>query len=70
MRRDLVDHANRSIQWDWSDVLVAGVRDDRHATMVGRSIAELALGRDADALDTFLDLALAEDLETLFVIDA
>jgi N-acyl-D-aspartate/D-glutamate deacylase len=68
LRRDLIEHAGRSIQFEWSDVLVAGVRDERHASAVGRSIAELARERDADELDTLLDLAVAEDLETLFVI--
>ena len=37
--------------------------------MVGHSIAELARPRGVDELDTLLDLALAEDLETLFVIN-
>ena len=31
LRRDLVEHADRSIQWAWTDVLVAGVRDEEHA---------------------------------------
>ena len=35
----------------------------------GRTVAELAAERGADPLDTFVDLSLTEDLETVFVID-
>ena len=49
---------------------VASVRDDGTTPqVVGRTVADLAGETSADALDTFLDLALAEDLETVFVID-
>jgi N-acyl-D-aspartate/D-glutamate deacylase len=68
MRRELVD-VPRQLTWDWSCLLVASARDAQHQAWSGRSVAELALERGADPLDAFLDLALEEDLETVFVID-
>jgi N-acyl-D-aspartate/D-glutamate deacylase len=71
--RDVLRHefatADRQVAFDWPALLVASVRDDANEAWVGRSVADLARERGADALDTFLDLALAEDLETVFVID-
>ena len=41
-----------------------------NAAWVGRTVAELAAERGADPLDCFLDLALADDLATSFVVEA
>ena len=43
---------------------VETVRDEKHAPWLGRSVEELAAEAQADALDTFLDLSLREELET------
>jgi N-acyl-D-aspartate/D-glutamate deacylase len=55
--------------FEWSALLVASTRDAANASWVGRSVASIAGERGADPVDTFLDLAIAEDLETVFVID-
>jgi N-acyl-D-aspartate/D-glutamate deacylase len=68
LRRDLVE-TDRQLTFEWSALLVASTRDERNAGWVGRSVADIAAERGADPLDTFLDLSLAEELETVFVID-
>jgi N-acyl-D-aspartate/D-glutamate deacylase len=68
MGRDLKE-APRQLAFDWPNLLVASVRDEANAAWVGRSVAEMARERGVDELDAFLDMALAEDLETVFVID-
>jgi N-acyl-D-aspartate/D-glutamate deacylase len=59
----------RQLAFDWPNLLVASVRDEANAAWVGRSVTDVARERGVDGLDAFLDMALAEDLETVFVID-
>jgi N-acyl-D-aspartate/D-glutamate deacylase len=68
LRHELVA-VPRQLAWDWTQMLVASTRDATNGAWAGRSVADLARERAADPLDTFLDLSLAEDLETVFVID-
>jgi N-acyl-D-aspartate/D-glutamate deacylase len=68
LRRDF-DAGNRQLAFAWKDLLVASVRDSKNAALVGRSVGDLARERGQDGLDTFLDVASSEDLETVFVID-
>jgi N-acyl-D-aspartate/D-glutamate deacylase len=56
----------RAVAFDLADLEVEAVRDTRHAAWVGRTIGELGAERATSKLDTFLDLALAEDLHTSF----
>jgi len=51
---------------NWDRLLVAGGATEAGRAVEDRSIAELAAERGADPIDTFLDLALAENLDTLF----
>ena len=71
--RDRMRHefatAPRQLAFDWSQLLVASTRDATNSSWNGRSVTELAFERGADPLDTFIDLSLLEDLETVFVID-
>ncbi len=69
MRRELADPTGRAFVFVWQIIVVEVVRDAAHAHWVGRSVSELADEQGADPLDCFLDLALAEDLETQFVIE-
>jgi N-acyl-D-aspartate/D-glutamate deacylase len=69
LRRDFDKPGTRQLAFGWKELLVASVRDTANAALVGRSIADLAAERGHDALDTFLDIARSEDLETVFVID-
>ena len=54
--------AARAFVFIWQICVVEAVRDAEHAGWVGRSVSDLAEERGADPLDTFLDLALSEDL--------
>ena len=56
----------RAVAFDLADLEVEAVRDAAHAGWVGRSVAELGAERGTGKLDTFFDLALAEDLQTNF----
>jgi N-acyl-D-aspartate/D-glutamate deacylase len=69
LRVDFDRPGGRQLAFGWGDLLVASVRDDGNTPLVGRSVAALATERGADPLDVFLDVSLAEDLETVFVID-
>ena len=59
----------RQLAFGWSQLRVVGVRDESHQDWVGQTVAEIAGGAGTDELDTFIDLSLEEDLETVFVID-
>jgi len=50
----------------WSSVAVNKVSRAEHADFQGKSIDELSRLQGKTAIDAFLDLALAEDLETVF----
>jgi N-acyl-D-aspartate/D-glutamate deacylase len=69
LRAEFADPTLRQLVFGWTDLLVASVRDATNAAWVGRTVASIAAERGTEGLDTFLDLALAEDLETVFVID-
>jgi N-acyl-D-aspartate/D-glutamate deacylase len=60
------DDKARAVAFDLADLEVEAVRDPAHAGWVGRTVAELCQERGTSKLDTFLDLALAEDLQTSF----
>ncbi len=48
----------------WEEVRVVGTRLAEHRPLEGKSVAEIALLQKKDAVDAFLDLGVAEDLET------
>jgi N-acyl-D-aspartate/D-glutamate deacylase len=60
------DETSRAVAFDVGDLEVEAVRDRNNAGLVGRSVAELAAERGTAPLETFLDVALAEDLQTSF----
>lgn len=60
------DDEARAVGFDLGDLEVEAVRDAANAGWVGRTVAELAEERGTGKLDTFLDLALAEELQTSF----
>jgi len=57
----------RIFNGEWHEVLVVETRDQRHRWMEHRSVAELAETTGKHGLDLMLDLALDEDLRTVFV---
>jgi N-acyl-D-amino-acid deacylase len=56
----------RIFSGDWSLMDVTTVALPKNAALEGRTIAEIAAAQGRDPLDVFLDLALDEDLLTLF----
>jgi N-acyl-D-amino-acid deacylase len=56
----------RLFNGEWSKVHVVQVSQERHRALEHRSIADLASRAGKDPLDTMLDLALDEDLTTIF----
>lgn len=50
--------------WDRVEITIASTPENRG--LEGRTIAEIAAGRGADPFDTFLDIGLADGLETTF----
>jgi N-acyl-D-amino-acid deacylase len=66
MRAELADPTGRAFVFVWDVVRVEEVRNAAHATFVGRTVPEVAAAMGKDPLDAFLDLSLAEDLETQF----
>jgi len=58
-----------SLALQWQEVSVAATRDDANRGLIGRSIAQIAAERaGADPLAVMIDLALSEDLATMFAI--
>jgi len=66
LRAEWEDDRSRAVGFDLADLEVEAVRDAANAGWVGRTVAELGAERGTGKLDTFLDLALAEDLQTSF----
>ena len=60
------DETSRAVAFDLGELEIEAVRDPANAARVGRSIDEIAAERGTGKLDTFLDLALEEDLQTSF----
>ncbi len=56
----------RLFNGEWDQVQVVQVADAKHAQYEQRSIAELARETGADPLDFMFDLAIAENLDTVF----
>ena len=66
LRAEWDDESGRAVTFDLADLEVESVRDAAHADWVGRSVGEIAAERGDSTLDVFLDLSLAEGLETKF----
>ena len=56
----------RLFNGEWSQVQVVEVRDAGHAHLEQRTLADLAAQSGRDPLDVMFDLALSEDLDTVF----
>jgi N-acyl-D-aspartate/D-glutamate deacylase len=66
MQAEWDDETTRAVSFDLAELEVEAVRDAANAGWIGRSVGELGAERGTGKLDTFLDLALAEDLQTSF----
>ncbi len=68
LRWEVVEDPSPSIAFHkrWDLVWVQDVALPEHASLKGKSVAEVAAAEGKDVLDAFLDLALSEDLKTRF----
>ena len=66
MRNDLADARPTNFHRRWDIVRVEKVIKPENRQYVDKTIAEMAAMRNQDPLDAFLDLALDEDLATVF----
>lgn len=64
IRAELVGPPAPSFPIQYELTTVYAVHRPEHAAWVGRTLADLVAERGGDALDAFLDLALADDLQT------
>ena len=60
-RAEMVDGWFRGLPWEWDKLVIATIRSQRNRALVGRSLAEIALERDAGPIDTHLALIDEED---------
>lgn len=68
MRADLADPTPRLFSKNWADIIVDKPQSPEHQGLRGRSITEIAREQGKDPVDTFLDIALSERLETGFKV--
>jgi N-acyl-D-aspartate/D-glutamate deacylase len=72
-RRDTMRHElatiRRSVNFEWEKITVAATAREENRRLDGMPALELAESRGVDILDAVLDLALDEDLATVFRID-
>jgi N-acyl-D-aspartate/D-glutamate deacylase len=66
VREELQERSLRVFNGEWDKLFVAQAADAAHADYEGRSMAGLAAASGSDPLDFMLDLALSENLDTLF----
>lgn len=70
MRAEIADPRGRSFVFVWQVLAVETVTRAEHEQYLDRSVSDIAQEWGADPLDAFLDLSLAEDLATQFVLAA
>ena len=66
LKSELTERSRRMFTGEWEKAFVAQVADPSHAAYEGRSIGALAKSQGKHPVDFILDLALSEDLDTLF----
>ena len=70
MRKEIADPAGRSFVFIWQVIAVETVHRPEHSSFVDRTVWDIAEEQGKDPLDAFLDLSLADDLQTQFVLAA
>ncbi len=66
LKSELTERSRRMFTGEWEKAFVAQVADPAHAAYEGKSIGALAKSQGKHPVDFILDLALSEDLDTLF----
>jgi N-acyl-D-aspartate/D-glutamate deacylase len=70
MRKEIADPTGRAFVFVWQVVSVETVERPEHASLVGRTVWDIAEEQGQDPLDVFLDLSIAEGLRMQFVLAA
>jgi N-acyl-D-aspartate/D-glutamate deacylase len=65
---ELADPAAGSLAFAWDEVVIVGPRDAEHSQLTGKTIAEVAAREARPPVAVMLDLAVSENLETMFSI--
>ena len=68
MQRDLDDPTPKVFSKRMQDVFVSIVRQEKHKELVGKNMVELGQMQHKTPLEALLDLAIAENLDTQFLI--
>ncbi len=68
MQRDLDDPTPKVFSKRMQDVFVSAVRLDEHKSLVGKDMVEIGREQGKSPLEAMLDLAIAENLDTQFLI--
>ena len=66
LKKELEERSRRMFTGEWDKAHVAQVADAKHAAFEGHSIAALARSTGVHPVDFLLDLALEENLDTMF----
>ena len=66
LKSELSERSRRMFTGEWEQAFVAQVTDPAHAAFEGQSISALAKAERKHPVDFILDLALAENLDTMF----
>lgn len=66
LKAELTERSRRMFTGEWEKAFVAQVADPAHAAFEGKSIGALAKSEGKHPVDFILDLALAENLDTMF----
>lgn len=68
MQRDLDDPTPKIFSKRMQDVFVSAVRRDEHQSLIGKNLVEIGKEQGKTPLEAMLDLAIAENLDTQFLI--
>jgi N-acyl-D-aspartate/D-glutamate deacylase len=68
MQAEIADPNAGSLALRWDEVQVVAVRDAANAKAEGRTIAQLAAEQSKTPIHALLDLAVSEDLATMFAV--
>lgn len=68
MQRDLDDPTPKVFSKRMQDVFVSAVRQEKHRSLIGKNLVEIGHAQKKTPLEAMLDLAVAENLDTQFLI--
>jgi N-acyl-D-aspartate/D-glutamate deacylase len=64
--RDAYTRAGKAFNGQWQQIEVCKIKSPDHQSWLGKRITDLSKGEQKDPLDTFFDLAIADELGTEF----